>query len=95
MRIHDMYDMTKQFLIPLQRKALGNDIVECLNHIGLWMNEYFLKLNPSKTKILVIAPPSVQPEIIVRGVFNDEECIRFFRSAKKPWGDVRQRAVIC
>ena len=46
------------------------------------MNEYFLKLNPSKTKILVLAPPSVQPEIIIRGVLFDKECIRFVRSAK-------------
>ena len=78
----DDHQLIKQFLVPLQRKALGNDIVECLNHIGLWMNEYFLKLNPSKTKILVLAPPSVQPEIIIQGVFIGKECIRFVRSAK-------------
>ena len=46
------------------------------------MNEFFLKLNPTKTKILVIAPPSIQPEIIIRGVFLDEKCIRFVQSAK-------------
>ena len=78
----DDHQLIKQFLIPLQRKALGKDIVDCLNHIGLWMNEYFLKLNPSKTKILVLAPPSVQPEIIIRGVLLNSECIRFVRCAK-------------
>ena len=46
------------------------------------MDEYFLKLNPSKTKILVLAPPSVQPEIIIRGILLDNECIRFVRCAK-------------
>ena len=46
------------------------------------MNEYFLCLNQSKTKILVIAPPSLQPEIIVRGVFLENTCIRFVDSAK-------------
>ena len=53
-----------------------------LNHISIWMNEFFLKLNPTKTKILVIAPPSIQPEIIIRGVFLEKECIRFVQSAK-------------
>ena len=78
----DDHQLIKQFIVSLQRKALGEDIVDCLNHISVWMNEYFLKLNPSKTKILVIAPPSVQPEIIIRGVFLERECIRFVRSAK-------------
>ena len=41
-----------------------------------------MKLNPTKTKILILAPPSVQPEIIIRGVFLENECIRFVRSAK-------------
>ena len=46
------------------------------------MNEFFLKLNPSKTKILVTAATSIQPEIIIRGMFLENECIRFVDSAK-------------
>ena len=46
------------------------------------MNEYFLCLNQGKTKILVIAPPSIQPEIIIRGVFIQNVCIRFVKTAK-------------
>ena len=46
------------------------------------MIEYFLCLNQSKTKILVLAPPSIQPEIIIRGVFIEGVCIRFVDSAK-------------
>ena len=30
----------------------------------------------------MLAPPSVQPEIIIQGVFIEKECIRFVRSAK-------------
>ena len=78
----DDHQLIKQFIISLQRKALGEDIVLCLNHIGIWMNEFFLKLNPSKTKILILAPPSIQPEIVIRGAFLDNECIRFVSSAK-------------
>ena len=78
----DDHQLIKQFLISLQVKALGVNIQDLLLHIGVWMNEYFLCLNQSKTKILVIAPPSLQPEIIVRGVFLENTCIRFVDSAK-------------
>ena len=53
-----------------------------MQHIGKWMFEYFLCLNQTKTKILVIAPPSVQPEILIGGVFLENVCIRFVKSAK-------------
>ena len=78
----DDHQLIKQFLISLQVKALGADIQNLLCHIETWMNEYFLCLNASKTKILVIAPPSIQPEIIIRGVFINNVCIRFVDSAK-------------
>ena len=78
----DDHQLIKQFLISLQVKALGVNIQDLLLHIGEWMNEYFLCLNQSKTKILVIAPPSLQPEIIIRGVFLENTCIRFVDSAK-------------
>ena len=78
----DDHQLIKQFMISVQQKALGEDIQNLLSHIAVWMNEYFLCLNQSKTKILVIAPPSIQPEIIIRGVFIQNICIRFVQSAK-------------
>ena len=69
-------------MIPLQRQALGEDINDCLRHLSAWMNEHFLRLNESKTKILVLAPPSIQSEIVIRGVFLGDVCIRFVDSAK-------------
>ena len=65
----DDHQLIKQFLVAFQRKALGENIVDCLKHIGKWMNEYFLKLNESQTKLLIMAPPSVQLEIVIRGIF--------------------------
>ena len=47
----DDHQLIKQFLVTLQRKALGEDIVDCLKHIGEWMNAYFLKLNENKTRL--------------------------------------------
>ena len=78
----DDHQLYKQFLITMQQKALGDDINACLKHLALWMNEYFLKLNPTKTKIMVIAPPSVQKKIIIHGVFLEGTCIRFVDCAK-------------
>ena len=43
------------------------------------MNYYFLKLNQSKTQIIVFGPDSVRRMITLNGVFieNDQTCIRF------------------
>ena len=47
------------------------------------MNEHFLCLNQSKTKILVVTPPAVKKKILVCGVIiDDDSCIRFVESAK-------------
>ena len=40
-----------------------------------WMKEFFLKLNPSKTKIMVVAPPGVRKEIVVNGTFLSGKCV--------------------
>ena len=52
------------------------------NVIGEWMAEFFLCLNQTKTKILVVAPPSVREKIIIGGIILDKTCIRFVDSAK-------------
>ena len=65
----DDHQLIKQFLLSLQRTALGEDITKCLQRISEWMHEHFLCLNRSKTKILVIAPPAIQKEIVIRCIF--------------------------
>ena len=45
------------------------------------MNGFFLKLNSSKTKI-IMAPPSVRIEIIINGTFIKGKCVRFVDCAK-------------
>ena len=78
----DDHQLYKQFLVATQTKALGDDIRNCLKHISLWMNEHFLCLNETKTKILVVAPPAVKERILVGGVILGNCCIRFVDSAK-------------
>ena len=47
------------------------------------MNEHLLlKLNKTKTKILVLAPPNVMSSIEIHGTFMDNKTIRFVSSAK-------------
>ena len=78
----DDHQVIKQFLVAFQKKALGINIKACLQHITKWMNEDFLKLNESKTKLLITAPPSVQCQIFILGIFIGNGCIRFVDSAK-------------
>ena len=52
----DDHQLVKTFLPVLQVYALGEDIQNCFDEIGKWMNEYFLRLNAIKTKILIILP---------------------------------------
>ena len=54
----------------------------CLNQISEWMNDHFLRLNQDKTKIIVIAPPSIKREVVIGGMFLNNQCIRFVDSAK-------------
>ena len=78
----DDHQLLKAFLPIFQVTALSNDIQNCFEMISKWMNEYFLCLNTSKTKILIIVPPSLRNEIIIQGTFINDKCIRFVRSAK-------------
>ena len=78
----DDHQLFKSFLPVFQTEVLGYGIDECLREVSAWMNEYFLKLNQSKTKILVLGPPSVLSEIMIKGTFAGDTCIRFVSSAK-------------
>jgi len=78
----DDNQLLKRFLPVQQGYALADSIQHCLNCILQWMNEYFLRLNQEKTKILVIAPPSIRKQIKIGGVFLRNTCVRFVESAK-------------
>ena len=77
----DDHQLLKTFVPILQVTAVDN-ISECLAMVTSWMNEFFLCLNATKTKILVICPPSIRESIILRGTYIDNVCIRFVRHAK-------------
>ena len=78
----DDHQLIKTFLPLLQVSAFQYNINYCFQLIAEWMNRFFLKLNSSKTKILVFVPPSLRNRIRIEGTFINNECIRFVHSAK-------------
>ena len=72
----DDHQLFKQFVPVFQTRVLGCAISECLRSVSKWMSTYFLRLNASKTKILVLAPPSVMSLIEIHGTFMDNKSIR-------------------
>ena len=78
----DDHQLFKSFLPVFQVEILGQGINDCLKAVENWMNEFFLKLNKTKTKILVLAPLSIMSSIIIHGTFVENQCIRFVSCAK-------------
>ena len=78
----DDHQLLKQFNVLFQVEVLGDDLQKSFQAIEDWMSEYFLKLNATKTKIMIVAPSSVREEILVNGTFINGKCIRFVDCAK-------------
>ena len=78
----DDNQLMKRFNIVFQVEVLGEGIAQTFEVIEKWMRDNFLKLNSSKTQIMVVAPECVQEYILINGTFIDGKCIRFVESAK-------------
>ena len=78
----DDHQLIKTFLPVMQVEALDGDINRCFELITEWMNSFYLRLNATKTKILVICPPSMRNNIKIQGTFINGSCIRFDEWAK-------------
>ena len=78
----DDHQLFKNFAPIFQSYVLNQSITQCLDSVNKWMTTYFLKLNQTKTKILVIGPPSVLETVKIRGIFIEGTCIRFVSNAK-------------
>ena len=80
----DDHQLYVSFCPTYQYFFLGEKINEVLNVVTKWMNSYFLKLNPNKTKIIVFGPKKVSDLITIHGTFIelDNSCIRFCNVVK-------------
>ena len=75
----DDHQLYVSFCPEFQMLYLGDKIRMVMEQIDKWMNCFFLKLNQSKTQIIVFGPKSIKSKICINGVFveNDATCIRF------------------
>ena len=75
----DDHQLYVSFSPDFQYHFLGDRIRLVLTRINEWMNCFFLKLNQSKTQVIVFGPASIRKKILINGVFveNDATCIRF------------------
>jgi len=59
----DDHQARKEFGILFQFNFLTNCINDIYNTAEVWMLEYFLKINCSKTLLMIVAPPTVKEKI--------------------------------
>ena len=75
----DDHQLYVSFCPEFQLFYLGDKIRLVMEKIDEWMNCFFLKLNQSKTQIIVFGPKNIKNKICINGVFieNDTTCVRF------------------
>ena len=73
----------RMFSLAFQLEVLTQSVPNCLKHIKEWMDSHMLKLNKSKTEIIVFGDTSFVNSQIINGTFCDSgECIRFAKTIK-------------
>ena len=73
----------KTFAVFNQYNTLHRDVPDCLHRLKQYMIENHLKLNDTKTQIIVFGNPAFKKQINLHGTFlTSGECIRFDDSIK-------------
>ena len=78
----DDHQIQRQFSIAFQFNFLTEGITNIFEAAEEWMLDYFLKINSTKTLFIIVAPPSVMEQILIKGAFVNNSCIRFVTEAK-------------
>ena len=68
----DDHQAVKSFRIEFQFSAIKNGIPKCLDLVSSWMEKYFLKLNASKSQVIVFLPDSQSSKLLVQRVFLED-----------------------
>ena len=69
-----------QFSLHFQYYNITQRIPELLRQLSSWMNEFFLKLNPDKTEVIIFSPKRCEK---INGlILEDKSCIRFKHSVR-------------
>ncbi len=71
-----------QFSLNFQFHNSQIKVPHLINEISKWMKNHFLKINPSKTEVILFSPPSEKRTFKVQGMFVNDKCIRFSNSVR-------------
>ena len=72
----------RSFALKFQFQILKHDVVNCMKLIVEWSHDHFMKINPDKTELLLLYPPSLNGEVLIRGILFEDQCIRFSEKVK-------------
>ena len=72
----------RAFAMTFQFDILKHAVVKCLDKVVSWSHEHFMKINPDKTEILPLRPPSLNDKVVIRGILYEDQCIRFSEQVK-------------
>ena len=66
------------FSLTFQHSVITQHLPNLMDKITEWMNHFFLKINPSKTEIILFVPQSLSNYPTINGTFlSNGTCIRF------------------
>ena len=65
------------FSLSFQFEVLKNVVPDCMQQIVRWSHAHFMCINPDKTEILLACPPSLNKEVLIKGILFQDQCIRF------------------
>ena len=73
----------KSFALTFQYNMVTKQLPDLLDQIKLWMDSFFLKMNPDKTEIILLLPPRFKNVHTINGcIFSDGTCVRFSNFVK-------------
>ena len=72
----------RTFALSFQFQIIKHDVNNCMHRIVEWSHAQFMKINPDKTEIELFYPPSLNKEVLIRGLFFEGQCIRFSEFVK-------------
>ena len=72
----------QSFSLHFQYGLITSQLPKLMSQIKNWMNDYFLKINPDKTEVIVFLPENLCDKQIIHGTFLEGDCVRFSDTVK-------------
>ena len=72
----------RSFALTFQFEVLSKEVPNCMHQIVRWSRAQFMKINPDKTELLLLYPPSLNREVLIKGILFEDQCIRFSEFVK-------------